>query len=168
MKLKINYFITFLICIFLLSGCSSLKQVTYSFVQEDNEQSSSINFVRGNPGITFISFEENNPPEADEGTIWNPIIFASGISFNVTVHAYYYDHGNTAGTFAAAIANAATASLREQRGIDTNVIFTCPPLETGKEYRLSFSKGNGVPGANTLILTKIETKEIVCRQEFDK
>jgi hypothetical protein len=64
------------------------------------------------------------------------------------------------------ITDAATSGIRETRSVDTDVIFSCPPLEAGKKYTLSFDKGYGMPGRNKLILTNSETKKIVYQQDF--
>jgi len=154
--------------LFTFIACSSMKPISYSFLQ-DEINSASINFIRGNPGVTFVSFNESRLPEAEEGTYWNPIVFPSGVPLEITVHAFYYQtsSGASGGLLVTLIADVATSGIRNNRSVDNEVIFLCPPLEAGREYRLSFEKGYGMPGKNTLVLTDVATKKNVYQQVFE-
>jgi hypothetical protein len=155
--------------LFIVAGCSLLKPISYAFA-EDEADSASISFRRANPGVSFVSYKNSILPDAEKGTIWDPILFPYGVPLEITVHAFYYD-SNTGVTYGDGlltmiITDAASSGIREARSVDTDVIFSCPPLAAGKKYTLSFDKGYGMPGKNKLILTNNETKEIVYLQEF--
>jgi hypothetical protein len=168
-----KYLLLVLLMIFtglIIVGCSSLKPISYAFT-EDKVNSASISFKQANPGASFVSYKDNNLPEAEKGTVWDPISFPAGVPLEITVHAFYYDSNTgvsyTSGLLAMMITEAATSGVRETRSVDINVLFSCPPLEAGKKYSLSFDKGYGVPGKNKLILTNNETKKIVYQQQFE-
>jgi len=139
----------------------------------DNEMNSaSINFSVGNPGVSFVYF--NNVPRPEEGTFWNPVMFPGGVPLQMTVHAYYeqstagaYTTGAVLGGLIGVGITAATSGRRAARSVDMNVLFSCPPLEAGKEYTLSFKKERGNPGKNILILTDMTSNIIIHEQEFE-
>jgi len=175
MKRFINkgFFVFVISNLFILLGCSSMKPISFALV-EDKSNSVSISFAQGNPGVKFLSYNNINLPESDGKTYWDPIFFPSGIPLEITVHAYY-SHG-AGGSVAAGvvigglvggiIAPSITSRTRNARSVDDEIIFSCPPLEAGKEYKLSLVKGEGVPGKNTLVLTNTSTNEVILEQEF--
>ena len=170
MKVLINkgLLIIVLCGLFLFAGCSSMKSISYSLA-EDEIKSASLSFLTGSPGVTFVSYKDNRLPEAEEGTQWDPILLPSDVPLEITVHAYYYQSGGagySGGLLAGLISDAITSGLRKSRSVDNDIIFLCPPLNAGKEYRLSFNKGIGIPGDNTLILTEIAAKTVVYQQIF--
>jgi len=153
---------------FLLFGCSSLQPISYYFVENDIN-SASINFVQGEARVSFVSYNEYSLPESEKGTFWNSIFFPSGVPLEIIVHAYYFQSGGegySIGLLVGLITDVATSGIRKKRSVDNNILFLCPPLEAGKEYRLSFKKEGGVPGKNILVLTDIVTKKVVYQQEF--
>jgi len=150
-------------------GCSSFTPMSYDFTEKETN-SASISFTRGNPRVSFVSFNDYELPNPVEKTYWDPIVFPSGEPLEITVHAYYYQESSTAtnaGFLAALISTAVTSSIAQSRSVDINVLFLCPPLEPGKNYSLSFRKEAGNPGRNLIVLTDIATKRIVYRQEFE-
>lgn len=145
-----------------------MKPISYSLA-EDETNSASISFSKGNPRVSFVFYNDISLPEAEKGTQWDPILFPGNEPLNITVHAYYYESGGqgyAGGLLMGLITDAATARIRNARSVDDNILFSCPPLEAGKKYRLSLKKGSGVPGRNTLVLTDTATKNIVYQQEF--
>ena len=154
--------------LFLFIGCSSMKSISYSLV-EDEQKSASISFSKGNPGVSFVYYNDISLPETEKGTQWDPILLPSNVALDITVHAYYYQSGGqgySGGLLAGLIADAATSKIRNDRSVDDDVLFSCPPLEAGKKYKLSLKKEGGNPGKNILILTDIATGKNVCTQEF--
>ena len=188
MKKYILLVLLFIFTGLIIVGCSSLKSISYAFA-ENEVNSASISFKQANPGVSFVSYKDKSLPESEKGTIWDPISFPDGVPLEITVRAFYYDNSNTGEVLSMMITasvninslillplwlpvmmitDAVTLGLRKSRFVDTNVLFSCPPLEAGKKYTLSFGKGYGVPGKNKLILTNNETKEIVYQQDFYK
>jgi hypothetical protein len=152
-----------------LAGCASTTPVPYSCT-EKSSKSASVVFSRGNPDVKLVYFNDNEIPDPEEGTCWNPVSFPTGEALKLTVHAYYEQSSNwvtsnnlLANLIAAAVTSASSAS----RHVDAIVEFSCPPLDSGKEYKLAFQKGYGLlSGKNTLILTDITSKKVICRQTF--
>jgi hypothetical protein len=156
--------------LFIFSSCSSLKPISYTMA-EDETNSVSISFKQGNPSVSFVFFDDRGIPDPEKGTFWDPLLFPSDMPLEITVHAYYQQESTTAsngGLLGAIISTAITASIAADRSVDTDVVFTCPPLEAGTKYELSFRKEAGIPGINKLILTDTETKAIVYQQNFSK
>jgi len=157
-----------------IAGCSSLKPIPYAFA-EDERNSASISFKHGaNPGTSLVSFKGSGLPLPEEKTTWDPLLFPSGEPLDITVHASYIDNRNgwtynpnlLVMLLSNVIADAVTSEMRLSRAVDMDVVFSCPPLEAGKNYSLSFDKKDGVPGRNILVLTDTETRKIVHQQEF--
>jgi len=144
----------------LFMSCSTTP-VPYSFV-EDGSENAAISFIRGSPGLTLIYFNGEELPNPEKNTHWEPILVPAGIPLKLTVHAYYEQGNYSQGLLVALITSAITAS----RSVNLDVLFECPALEAGKEYKLTFRKGAGLPGENLLVLTDISTKKIVYQQEF--
>ncbi|MDR0494201.1 MAG: hypothetical protein LBG95_01045 [Treponema sp.] len=158
-----------LIC---FAGCSSQKPIAYAFA-EDEMNSASIDFLGGNPGVSFVQYNDDGLPPAKKRTIWKPLLFPAREPLEITVHAYYFQKGQSAGynpsvlgIIVAAAVDAATADTRMSRSVDTDVIFYCPPLGPGRKYALSLRKGPGAPGKNILVLVDKESKVIFSEQEF--
>jgi hypothetical protein len=152
--------------LFTFFGCSSLKPISYALAG-DETNSASISFISD---ASFVSFNGSGLPNPEKGTFWDPILFPSGLPLEITVHAYYQQEATTvtnAGLLGALISTAVTSGVTASRSVNTDVLFTCPPLEPGKEYSLSFRKAAGGPGNNKLILTDIATKKIIYQQEFE-
>jgi len=157
-----------LIVLFTFIGCSSMKPIPYNFT-EDEINSSSISFTRGNPRASFVDYNNNVLPSPERRTYWAPIFFPSGVPLEITVHAYYFQQSvpvANAGLFGV-IVSAATATIDISRFVDVNVLFRCPPLEAGKNYSITFRKEPGIPGKNILILTDTAERKIIYQQEFE-
>jgi hypothetical protein len=154
---------------FTFSACSSLKPMSYAFA-EDETNSASISFTHGNPSVSFVFFDDKVLPDPESGTFWDPLTFPSSEPLEITVHAYYHQEATTAagaGLLGALISTAVTSNIAASRSVDIDVLFSCPPLESGKDYSLSFRKEAGSPGINRLILIDIATKKIIYQQEFE-
>jgi hypothetical protein len=156
--------------LFSFTGCSSLKPVPYSLA-DDEANSASISFQGGKgPIVSLVYYDNDVLPSPESKTYWDPIMFPSGVPFEITVHAYYHQEAVTAtnaGLLGALISTAITSNIAASRSVDIDVLFSCPPLEAGKKYALSFRKEAGYPGTNRLILTDIAAKKIIHQQEFE-
>jgi hypothetical protein len=142
-------------------SCSTTP-VLYSFV-ENGTENATISFMRGNPGVALIYFEGNELPEPEKKTHWDPLSFPAGKPLSITVHVYYQQANSSGqGLLITLVATAIVSS----RSVDQDVLFECPALEAGKEYKLVFRKGAGLTGQNLLVLTDVSTKKIVYQQEF--
>ena len=156
--------------LFFIVGCSSVTSISYSFV-EDEKNSASISFQAGNPGASFLFYKGKSLPDAEEKTIWDPIVFPSGEPLEITVHVYHYEtssgigDSSIVGLLAGAIADEATYEARQSRVVDTDVLFTCPPLQAGKHYSLSYAKGPALR-RNRLVLVEIPVNIMVYQQDF--
>ena len=151
-----------LIATALVMGCATMKPVQYAFPGEGSE-TALVYFVVGNPGVELVYLNGKALPEAEKGTYWNPISVTAGKELVLRVHANYSQSSTSSSNLLVALASAAITS---SRSVDSDVEFTCPPLEAGKEYVLEFRKGNGLKGKNALILTDKATKNIVFQQDF--
>ncbi|MDR2865406.1 MAG: hypothetical protein LBV68_07350, partial [Spirochaetaceae bacterium] len=125
--------------------------------------SASVLFYQGNPGVSLVYFEDDMLPNPEEKTYWNPIAFPADTAFTMMVHAYYAQSNNYNPSL---IGSLVTTTITASRSVDTDVLFNCPPLGAGKNYKLVFRKGSGVSGKNILVLIDSETNKIVYRQEF--
>ena len=161
-----------LLSVFLSAGCATTA-AQYSFTSA-GQPSSAIGFLTskksGSPGVSFVSFDGRGLPRAEKKTYWDPIIFPAGRELRIVVRAVYEEKNKVKasglGTVGKVI-DAAQSISAITRNVDADVMLICPPLAPGKRYQLSFSKGSGLPGSNTLILTDISTGNIVHRQEFE-
>lgn len=155
-----------LFLVFTLISCAS-KPATYLFVPEESN-SASISFKMGNPYVYFVSFEGKTLPAAEKGTRWEPIVFPAGKPLQITIHAYYEHQQKVAasGGLLGLVSDVADVVSTVTRGVDMDVILTCPALMPGTKYQLSFKKESGIPGKNFLILTDLSTKKVFYQQEF--
>lgn len=145
-----------------LTGCSTIKPMPYSF-EESSDETATIYFSSGNPGVRLVYLDDEALPEAGEGLYWDPIIVRAGTEFTMCVHAYYSQQSNTTNGLLVSLATAAIAS---SRSVDTDIEFVCPVLEKGKEYVMEFRKGSGLKGSNAILLLDKQTMDIVFQVEF--
>jgi len=161
------YLLVFLVSS-LYIGCST-SPVAFSFL-EDEQNTASIAFKRGNPGIWLVSYNGLTLPKPGNGKHWDPISFPSGIDLRIIIHASYQTKSKTTlggfGLLGAAV-NLAQDISAVSRNVDADLEFVCPPLEAGKSYQLSFTKEPGLPGKNILTLIEAGTVKIIHRQEFE-
>jgi len=142
MKNKNNFLIILVLAAFCIMGCSTTKKpvpARYSFAgKEGNIQTASINFVRGNKvGVRLVDYDGNAMPSPAEGTYWeSDILFPADTPLNLRVYVYWKE---------------------DQYGERRRGIFKCPPLETGKEYKLWY-KGDLKGGS--IILTYSNVTEL--------
>jgi hypothetical protein len=157
---------------FLFVGCAT-KPAAYSL--SPNEQNSSTiafqnTFKPGKANVSFVSFNGQTLPNPEKGQHWDPITFPSRRQLRIIVHADYSTNTKTTlGGFGllGAVVNTAQDVRAVSRNVDADVIFICPPLESGKNYVLSFVKEPGMPGKNILTLTDVATGKVVKQQEFE-
>jgi hypothetical protein len=153
--------------VFCFAGCASLQPVPYSFAGE-TEKSASIVFLRGNPDVSLINYGNNVLPSPEKGTVWNPVSFPAAKTLEFTVHAQY-EQASSAGATSSLLGNLIVAitssAISASRYVKADVLFQCPPLDSGKNYELQFRKGTGKT-ANTLVLTDVAEGKIIHQQEF--
>jgi len=156
---------------FLFIGCITTP-VEYSFASAE-QGSSAIGFLgtrsEGTPGVAFVSFDGRRLPRAEKKTHWEPLLFPSDRELNMVVHVKYEERERTKTEnlgLLGTIIDTAQSVRAVTRNVDTNIDFNCPPLESGKRYQLTYSKGAGIPGRNALVLIDTTTGQIVHQQEF--
>jgi len=163
MKNKKVVWIIVTITAFCIIGCSSVKPVTYNFSENKetngtaslyifnvhhNTESGLISNASYAGTYRIVDFEGIELPESVEGTRWDPLIVPAGRELNIRVSFDFYDKYN---------------NLQKRRGI-----FKCPPLESGKKYKLWFEPSQhewglndaGHLGAGRLILTDAKVKKL--------
>jgi len=138
MKAKRSLWVVLVFTALSLTGCFSLlkniltEDRQFSFAgNERASRTASITFVgEGKVGVRLVDFEGNVMPAPEKGTEWLPaILFPAGRPLNIRVYVYWNE---------------------DRYGERRRGIFTCPPLEAGKEYKLQFS-GNLNGGTLTLL-----------------
>ena len=171
-----HFKIEFLSVIFIVSvifiGCTTTP-VAYSLSAANGPDFSSISFhdtfQSGKPNVTFVSFDGQSLPNPEKKTHWDPINFPSGRELKIIVHASYSTSSKTTlGGFGllGAVVNTVQDVRAISRNVDTDVIFISPPLESGKNYLLTFVKEPGMPGKNILTLSDKDTGQVIQQQEF--
>jgi hypothetical protein len=150
-----------------LSGCASLMPKPYSFAREGSAGTAAITFLGGNPGVSFVYFDDNGLPDPEEGTFWSPLTFPAGEPLDITVHAYFEQqatNNSSAGLLGSLISLTATSIIAASTYVNVDVVLNCPPLEVGKNYQLAFRRESG---KHKLVLSETETKKAVYQQEFN-
>ncbi|MDR2489939.1 MAG: hypothetical protein LBD20_00885 [Spirochaetaceae bacterium] len=143
------------------TGCLTTP-VAYSYV-EDGGEAATMTVVSGSPGLTLLYINGDELPKPEEKTRWDPFKLPAGVPLKLTVHAYYEQSSSSN---MGLIALLATSAITASRSIDTDVTFECPPLDAGKTYKLTFRKGAGLKGKNTILLNDTKTGKFVHEQEF--
>jgi len=142
MKNKKNLLIILIITAFCIMGCSTTKKpvpARYSFADIDGTvYTASINFIGGDKvGVRFFDYNGNKMPSPAAGTYWEPdILFPVDKPLDLRVYVYWKE---------------------DQFGERRRGIFKCPPLETGKEYKLWF---RGDLKGGSIILTYSNVTEL--------
>jgi len=174
MKLRtITYLLVFVfLASFVFVGCSTTP-VPYSFTAND-QSFSSVSFLdqsqSGKPSVNFVSFNGQPLPKPEKQTHWDPINFPAGRELRIIVHADFRTNSKTTLSgfgLLGDIVNVAQDIRAVTRNVDADVEFICPPLEAGRNYRLTFTKEPGIPGKNILTLTDTETGRVIRQQEFE-
>ena len=168
-KAKIIYVI-FFFGLFFIAGCSSLKPAQYNF-SGDEANSASISFSKGNPGVSFVFYDNKMLPVPVKGTYWEPVLFPAGVPLEITVHASYNQNNSGVKSYysvgtrgsGGGVAVSVEVPLSGNNSVDIDVLFSCPPLEAGKKYTLSFRKESG---RNRLMLIDNTTRQIIHQQDF--
>ena len=113
--------VVILISSFYIMVCSTTKYVPYTFAENENVQAEIYFSWR----VDFVDLEGEQLPDSEERTVWFPLYFPAGRSFNIKVHVY--NDGWVSRWMP--IFNASAI-------IDDEIIFECPPLEAGGKYQL--------------------------------
>jgi hypothetical protein len=135
--------------------------------------------------IQLISIEEDEIPLPERRQVWNPVSLPAETPLTLNVNIFYYYKPNKKGAslstgsladvilapviIAAEIASEVSAQVYNEKARgwrNMDVVFNCPPLEAGKNYRLEyvekwFQKSR-------LVLTEISTKKVVYEQEVNE
>jgi hypothetical protein len=140
MKNKKNLWFVLILASFCITGCATSRKpvpARYSFAGGD-VQTASIYFVQGNKiGVRLVDLDGNALPSPSTGTYWEPnIIFPAEKPLDLRVFIYWKE---------------------DQYGERRRGIFKCPPLQTGKEYKLWF-KGDLKGGS--IILTYSDVSDL--------
>jgi len=135
--------------------------------------------------IQLISIEGKEIPLPERRKVWNPVSLPTERPLTLIVNIFYYyspdkkgsSHGT--GTLAdvflapaiiaadiASEANALAYNINATGWRNMDVILNCPPLETGKKYRLEYIKG--WLQKPRLVLKDISTKKIIYEQEVNE
>jgi len=160
-----------LLTFFLLIGCITYP-VEYSFIFDDQNYAT-IGFQTrhrmNSPSVSFVSLDGRSLPRAEFRTHWDPITFPAGRELRMVVRARYQEERVRVEGFGllGAMINTASDISQLTRNVDAEVSFTCPPLEPNGRYQLSFRKGSGIPGSNTLMLIDLTTGRVVYEREFE-
>ena len=150
-----------------LTGCATSA---YYFPPANEQNSAAIYFEPSdqNHSLRVISFNGQRLPRSGIGKRWQPVHFPAGTEIGIMVHARFQESTRTVTGFGAvgAVLNTVQEVRAATRNVDIQVMFNCPPLEAGKNYRLLYHKELGIPGRNFLILIDLFTGQEVHRQEF--
>lgn len=157
---KFSFPLLALVAVLTLSGCMQSRPVPYSFVTAE-EQSASMNFTQGNPGVSFVAFGDKPLPEPEKGTYWDQMTFPAEKPLAITVRAKYApESGGSGGSMLGALVGTAVKGVKQSLlSVDKEIVFNVPPLEAGGVYTLSFQNA-GVLGKNTLVLRDMYGREI--------
>jgi len=157
---------------FLSVGCAT-SPVEYSLTPA-GQPSATIGFLTtdksGRPSVSFASFDGRGLPRPERKTHWDPIVFPAGRELRITVRAVYEENDPVYVGDLGIIGNVLSAAQGVSalsRNVNADVEFICPPLAPDRRYQLSFRKGPGMPGTNTLYLTDIGSGRIVFHHDFE-
>jgi hypothetical protein len=174
------FLIITLIC---FTGClTSWPSAPYSFTENGNG-TAEITFRNVNELIQLISIEGDALPLSERGKTWNPVSIPAERPLTLIVNLMYYytppkkkSSGHT-GTILdivflpGAIADEAAQLFGIKEGWhNIDVIFNCPPLEVGGNYRLRYvgdymiERGLQKP---RLVLIDIRTENIIYEQDVE-
>jgi hypothetical protein len=129
--------IVLILAAFFITGCFTTSNrksppvpYRYSFA-EDGDSTASIIFMKGDKvGVRLVDCEDVVMRSPVEGTYWEPsVLFPAEKPLNIRVYVYWDE---------------------DQFGERRRGIFKCPPLESGKDYKLWF---RGSLKGGSLILT---------------
>ena len=132
--------------------------------------------------LQLISIEGDEIPLPEKRTVWNPVSLPADRPLTLTVNIFYFyypskesSHHSTGSVadivlfpilIAADIASDIAADIAAEKAKgwrNMDVIFNCPPLEAGKNYRLEYvERWFQKP---RLVLTEISKKKVVYEQE---
>ena len=173
MKVIKVLFYSIIILIF-FAGCGTIATVPYSFTRNGNgtaEITLQINLKKdGFPkkplygkskiSMQLISIEGEEIPLPETGKCWNPVSLPAEKTLTLTINISYINTPFFGGTSGSGIFKHSNSSTSSRYSMD--VIFNCPPLEAGKNYKLEFKSGFQ---KSSLVLTETSTKNIFYEQE---
>jgi hypothetical protein len=138
--------------------------------------------------IQLISIEDNEIPLPERGTVWNPVLLPADKPLILIVNIFYYyepdkpDYSDkkrstySTGTLLdiiltpaliiddiISVGNTIIYLITTPGWRNMDIIFNCPPLEAGKNYRLEY-RGNWLV-KRRLVLRDTSTKKIIYEQE---
>jgi len=160
---KINVFLIAVLIIFYLTGCSTTSPEIYSFVENEyDDRTATITFVHNNNlGVLLINYDGIRLPAPDKNKRWEPVSFPSGRVLNLRVNVYNEANVGSSGEL---LVDLFLVPILYSKKMDKNIDFHCPPLEQGKNYRLTY---NTRPfGRGSLVLTDTSTRRVVYQQRL--
>ena len=145
---------------FCVMGCKSLlpKAVPYSFAPEGSP-TAAITFQGG--GIDLVKYGDAKLPVPKIKTYWSPFLFPAGKKLNLRLHMVRGGPTWISSTPWGLVILPISIML----SVRAWVSFYCPPLEAGKEYKLSFRSGFSTLGRK-LVLQDAQTGQIIYEQKF--
>ena len=187
--IKVLLFLIFTLVCF--AGCGTMAAVPYSSTENnkaaeitfqtnlDNKGSATGFGFRGSnskKSIQLLSVEGDEIPLPEKRKVWNPVSLPAETPLTLTVNVFYYfnpksrNSSSTGTLFDVVILVAdvadAVSNINKEGWRNMDVILNCPPLETGRSYKLEYiQKMFKKP---CLVLTDISTKKIVYEQEVQE
>ncbi|MCL2443454.1 MAG: hypothetical protein FWD13_08335 [Treponema sp.] len=160
---KLNVLIIVIFLFILLAGCNTTTPAAYTFVENTfDDNTATITFVHNRSnGVLLINYDGTRLPAPEIKERWEPITFPAGRALNLRVNVYNEANLNSSGDL---LIDIILLPLLYSRKMDINIDFQCPPLEQGKNYRLSlrtFTFGKG-----SLVLTDTSTRRVVYQQRL--
>jgi len=178
-------------CVILgITGCSSIKTVTYSFAEGYNEQAT----LSFGDDLNFVAFNGEKLPEPQKGTRWDDkIIVPAGVPIETMVHVSYDGReiyawtgqvlqagGNVSGEGAIGMILVLGFTLArdiicfpfilgdwitaESQATNRDVILSYSALENGKKYKIYFKRKK----KKYLLYLKTSSGKIIYEQEFER
>ena len=160
---KINIFLITLFLSAFIIGCTITTPQVYSFVENEyDDRTATITFVNNrNTGVLLINYDGIRLPAPEISERWEPITFPSGRVLNLRLNVY---NEGSIGSSGYPFVDFILIPIAYSRKKDINVDFHCPPLEQGKNYRLTYHPRS--IGRGTLILTDTSTRRVVFQQRL--
>jgi hypothetical protein len=154
-------------------GCGTVATIPYSFTENGNgiaEITLQIKlrkdgfpkgglYGKSKISMKLISIEGEVIPLPKTEKVWNPISLPAEKTLTLTINIFYFYRHFMGGTSGSGILKHGADPTTDRYSMD--VIFNCPPLEAGKNYKLEFKSGFQ---KSRLVLTETNTKKIFYEQ----
>jgi len=176
-------------CVILgITGCSSLKTITYSFAEGYNEQAT----LSFGDDLYFVAFNGEKLPEPQKGTRWDDkIIVPAEVPIDTTVHVSYDGREiySWTGAFLSGVGSAGDGLglvlvlgvtlardiicfpfilgdmiTAKSQATNRDVILSYSALENGKKYKIYFKRKK----KKYLLYLKTSSGKIIYEQEFER